>query len=269
MIGEVSFETKCVAYLIARSEHEEKPKTAPATGFFWRHNNNAHLITNRHVVTGKHSNNSLINNGFEPLFLDAYFYQRTGPSNDGLTPVEVASIRIDLWRDQNPSWIEHRDNRNFDVVALDLGSDLGVFAVNDKEQSVDIWSEAGADCFVVGFPEKLTGPAMTPVWKRGSIATEPSLDYDGLPIFLCDTATRPGMSGSPVFIKAIGDFGKEGGPRLESGFFGFWTKFVGVYAGRNGEEDDGFQLGRVWKAGIVEEMLASPKVPNPFIAGNR
>ncbi|MEW2918020.1 hypothetical protein AB1A64_13180 [Ruegeria sp. ANG10] len=91
------------------------------------------------------------------------------------------------------------------------------------------------------------------------------MDYDDLPVFLCDTASRPGMSGSPVFVKAFGDFGREGAKKPNGGFFGFWTKFAGIYSGRDGTETDGFQLGRVWKADTLQKLFENPKTPErPF-----
>ena len=73
------------------------------------------------------------------------------------------------------------------------------------------------------------------------------------------------MSGSPVFVKAHGNFGKEGSPMGNSRFFGFWTQLIGIYSGRNGNETDGFQLARVWNAGLVDEMLNDPRKPElPF-----
>ncbi|WP_188526311.1 trypsin-like peptidase domain-containing protein [Sinisalibacter lacisalsi] len=262
MRASVSFETKCVAFVEARCANLKE--RASATGFFWRVDERIFLISNRHVVTGRNETGVMLENAFDPLFLDVHFYSKNGRSTDGYTSVEFKSIRVNLWKNGEPDWIEHQDHRNFDVVAIDLGENLDVFAVNDKEQDDRIWAEAGSDCFIVGFPQALRGPAQTPIWKRASIATEPTLDFNETPVFLCDSATREGMSGAPVFVKALGNFGREGeGPH--SGFFGFWTKFIGVYAGRNGNDQTGFQLGRVWRSEVVSQMIENPKRPTaPF-----
>jgi hypothetical protein len=39
-----------------------------------------------------------------------------------------------------------------------------------------------------------------PAWTRGSIASEPDLPVDGLPLMLIDARTRHGQSGSPVIL---------------------------------------------------------------------
>lgn len=42
-----------------------------------------------------------------------------------------------------------------------------------------------------------------PVWKRGSIASEPLFNINLGPAILVDAVTRRGMSGSPVLYWAV------------------------------------------------------------------
>ena len=256
---DLSFESKCVAYLVALPHEDDGQASAPATGFFWRYEDRLYLVTNRHVVTGRDGKNIPLPSGFDPHYINAYFYKKSGIINPGYTEVVHTGIKLELYKDCQKDWLEHKSGLNYDIAILEISPPLDVFAVNDKEQREDIWIEAGADCFIVGFPERLTGPEATPIWKRASIASKPSLNYNSEPVFLCDTASRPGMSGSPVFAKAYGDFGREGTERRTK-FFGFWTKFIGIYSGRNGANQDGFQLGRVWRPEIIEQIIQEPKV---------
>jgi hypothetical protein len=117
------------------------------------------------------------------------------------------------------------------------------------------------DVFVLGYPFGITDPLEYPIWKRGSIATEPSIAFKGLPRMLIDTATRSGMSGSPVVIKRTGIH-----PTLENPErFGTAAGFVGVYSGRYGVEKDSLdkdrpekedvQLGIVWRKEVIEEII--------------
>jgi hypothetical protein len=66
------------------------------------------------------------------------------------------------------------------------------------------------DAFVLGYPRGMSGGGHFPVWKRATIATEPDIDLDGLPRFYIDTATREGMSGSPVYAQEVGYWLPEG-----------------------------------------------------------
>jgi hypothetical protein len=49
------------------------------------------------------------------------------------------------------------------------------------------------------------------VWKRGSIASEPEVFSPGQLYMLVDTASRPGMSGSPVIRRSWGTHQMKGG----------------------------------------------------------
>ena len=60
-----------------------------------------------------------------------------------------------------------------------------------------------------------------PVWKTGHVASEPSVDFEGRPVFLVDVSAFPGMSGSPVLAVANGlyeteDGSMRSGPDLEA-----------------------------------------------------
>lgn len=85
------------------------------------------------------------------------------------------------------------------------------------------------------------------------MATEPEIPIDKVPKFLVDTASRPGMSGSPVIKHTFGGFGVPGGLAFASGPA---SKLVGVYSGRIGAEDEmKAQLGVVWHIDLVGEII--------------
>jgi len=70
----------------------------------------------------------------------------------------------------------------------------------------------GMDAFILGFPKGIAHQQLLPIWKRGSIATEPEIPReDDLPVFLVDTATREGMSGAPVLLRSFSGYGRADG----------------------------------------------------------
>ncbi len=96
-----------------------------------------------------------------------------------------------------------------------------------------------------------------PIWKRASVASEPEYDIDDMPYYFADTATRSGMSGSPVILykdRAVTMINEK--ERLLSRHH---TKLVGIYSGRiganTGNRNDA-QLGRVWKTRVIKDILA-------------
>jgi hypothetical protein len=248
-------------------------KRASCTGFFWRDAGVPYLVTNRHCVTGKdHLNEIVATHGFEPTHIQIYFYERGKAITEGVTMYYPKAVEVSLFSDGEPEWFEHPSGTTVDVIAiaLDSPSILSVDCVNDRK-FYDEWKpEAGSDCFIVGYPEGVSGSDGTPIWKRASIATEPELDYKQLPIFLCDSATRPGLSGGPVFGKAYGFFDQKHRriDPYQDGivFLGHWPVFLGVYAGREGLEADGFQLCRIWKKAVLTDLISNKKkAASPFV----
>jgi Trypsin-like peptidase domain len=160
-----------------------------------------------------------------------------------------------------PVWFVHPQHGNrVDVVAISLTQidpDVEPFAINTMP-NVDLAVNVGMDVFILGYPFGI-GPAGLPVWKRGSIASEPGLvPVAQLQVFV-DTASRPGMSGSPVIRRNWGNYTTaDGGVIMTTGTA---TKFVGVYSGRiAGTDPIDAQLGLTWPASFVPEIISGKKI---------
>ena len=110
----------------------------------------------------------------------------------------------------------------------------------------------------MGYPRGMSGGGHFPIWKRATIATEPDVDLDGLPRFYVDTATREGMSGSPVYAQEVGYWLPEGETDKAKASIGKGRRFIGVYSGRLGAEDEfKAQLGIVWKESALISLVES------------
>ena len=112
-----------------------------------------------------------------------------------------------------PVWYEHpRYGHKVDVVVIPMNvpEEVAICPANDPKLNLSaVLLRPSLDVFVLGFPRGMTGGAKFPVWKRGSIASEPEIDVDDLPKILIDTATREGMSGSPVYLCQVGYYQSE------------------------------------------------------------
>ena len=111
------------------------------------------------------------------------------------------------------------------------------------------------EAFVIGYPFSDATYLQLPIWKRASIASEPDVDVDQLPKLLIDTATRPGLSGSPVIMQRVGIHGMNGGEIDKNTIIGRIRNFLGVYSGRIGADEVKAQLGIVWKAHVIQEII--------------
>lgn len=161
---------------------------------------------------------------------------------------------------QEPVWYEHPTHgHKVDVVAIPLQECISerysLFPINHIDFDDKFKTEVADDAFVVGYPFSDTPAAQLPIWKRASIASEPDINIDGLPKLLVDTATRSGLSGSPVIMQRIGIHGATGGKITGSEIIGRIRNFIGVYSGRIGSDETKAQLGVVWKASVINEII--------------
>jgi hypothetical protein len=240
---------------------------AIGTAFTYTRDNASFLVTTWHNVTGKHNQTGQLLSpatGAMPNVLR--FSLRTGPIRRAEVATEnKALVALSLYEADGttPKWLVHPEHgREVDVIALRLSPETislpqFTFAPINLAANVDLPIAEGADVFVLGYPEGLTGGLEFPIWKRGTIASIPSLDYDGLPLMLVDTMTGKGMSGAPVILAAV----DPSPPILAQQGSGTASHrrrramFIGVYSGRLGDSGVKSQLGRIWRAEAIDQII--------------
>lgn len=165
------------------------------------------------------------------------------------------AVEYDLFDDQGiPKWFEHpKLGRRVDVVALrvDHPSELAYYPYPVDNLTTPLAVGVTEDVNIIGFPFGLRAGGSIAVWSRGTIASDPEVDFDDLPCFLVDSRTRKGQSGSPVILYST----PAGGHRTPSGLtFSDDTlvHVLGVYSGRVNPESD---LGVVWKTQALRDIL--------------
>ncbi len=173
-------------------------------------------------------------------------------------------IRVPLYNDglTGPRWLQHpRLAQRVDVAAIDVSEVVKGFAIdhaNVVEADAVLEPFSSQDVFIVGYPLGLITGAPSPVWKRGSVATDPTFDPEGLPKMYVDSATRPGMSGSVVLARHIvigRSVKKKDGTETEPYLYAVKDVVVGIYSGRLGPDQIQAQLGIVWKRNAVEDTV--------------
>lgn len=154
-----------------------------------------------------------------------------------------------------PNWMVHPQYGNkVDVVALPINitSEAVPNPIN-KMASQPLDLQIGMDVFILGYPFGIGATAL-PIWKRGSIASEPSLIVSQQLFTYIDAASRRGMSGSPVIRRSWGLHSMIDGHFL--GGVPRASRFVGIYSGRVGLGENDLQLGLMWSSQFVEEIVA-------------
>ncbi|HKX24344.1 MAG TPA: serine protease [Candidatus Saccharimonadales bacterium] len=238
---------------------------ASATGFVVRHNQEAYLVTNWHVVAGRdpRTGQSKDKTGAVPDTLTATFTRKLAPAQ-----LEWIDVDLKLSDDEGvPIWLEHpRHGRRVDVVALKLEPDsarqlLPYKLTADTQTKLEVARRLN----IIGFPFGMASSGACAIWLQGYVASDPEIDYDDLPCFLIDARTRQGQSGSPVISYYHGG---ETVPLID----GDWqegpepvAELQGVYSGRINEESD---IGIVWKREVIQEIIESRvRGNNDFMGG--
>jgi len=217
---------------------------------------NCVVLTNRHVVTGRHqeTNKPLDKkNGAVPNAVVIHFHK------EGAALGEWTQIRLPLYRQTDePYWIEHpRLGAQADVVALNLtwGNDVAQYPYYldlelDRPKMVLSPAEPVS---VIGFPFGLASHARYPIWATGFLAQDLSFVSPEHPRFFIDCRSRQGQSGSPVIaFRAQGArLIKDGKPVANLTPNPTW-EFLGIYSGRINEESD---IGIVWHVSVLGELF--------------
>ncbi|HKO51980.1 MAG TPA: serine protease [Polyangiaceae bacterium] len=235
-----------------------------ATGFVVRRGGVAFVVTNVHVVTGKHSDTGakLAANQPPPDLLTICCHV-----------TEEMRIGHGVWtyRDERlvgeaiePLWYEHPtkdlrewphpetfDERVVDVAVLPLKETESVelYEVSLESEEPNVFIRPGLTVSIIGFPFGDSTGGYFPIWKTGHIAS----DFDRSAnerYFLVDASTREGMSGSPVIFRPLGPYlGASGEVLVGDGDTSF---FLGIYSGRIRPDAD---IGIVWRAKVIAEVL--------------
>ncbi len=224
---------------------------ATGTAFVINSSQGPVLITNRHNVTGRHQDTN------QPL-------SSTGGVPDEIVIVHNRQNRLGEWVSRleplymaaHPLWVEHpilKEKADFVALPLTELSDVQLYLYDPSNTRTQFIVGPADSVSVVGFPFGIQAGGSFAVWATGFMASEPFVNYNGLPIFLIDCRSRQGQSGSAVIAhRSSGSLAMEDGTIAE--FPGPVTKFLGIYSGRINKESD---LGIVWKASAIEQLINS------------
>lgn len=243
---------------IVLEPHFEDIKLATATGFFIFMNAEYYLVTNWHVVTGRHNKTheplDKLNSGI-PNKIKLWLH---APSNYESDKEEYKRwlwycLDFPLFENEKPLWIEHPHGSVVDVVAIPI--DAVFLHDNHRNYALagisphSLYLPPSAPVSIIGYPHGYKSFGLFPIWKTGHIASDMKFDAEEQPKFLIDATTTTGMSGSPVF--SIRDKSKnivEGNIIIAKGE----PSILGVYSGRL---DDSMDIGIVWKTKAISEVI--------------
>lgn len=242
------------------------------TGFLFlreRENEQAlFLVTNYHVLTGSSPEKKEAPKGNN---IEWFFHTDKNDSS------KLKTIRFPLFnKEGTPLWLTSATCPEADLAVIPiphaLAQDCDIRCISEKwSTESDLVVRPTTTGTLVGYPYGFYDKKNSlPVWKTGSIASEPEVDFDGKPYFLLDISAFPGMSGSPAFAIAYGTYESTSGATKVGGV----RKFLGIYASMQmlnkqmyleqlvhsdpklGVKDqESLELGHVWKADLIIELV--------------
>jgi len=114
--------------------------------------------------------------------------------------------------------------------------------------------EVTEEVFIPGYPHNVKDYYAQPIWKRATIASSVQHGWNREPKFLIDSASKSGMSGSPVLY-----YSPNGRVQILGSTYQFDQDvaiLAGIYVGRigvQGELDP--QIGTVWNSSVIDEII--------------
>ena len=259
---------------------DSQGELASGTGFLYEVDNGLFLITNWHVVSGKHAftKGPLSSSHRFPEYITANIATYV---DDDMFKFAIRSLRIEIYSDGTPAWFEHPGLGSVcDVVAIPFSrpSACPPFMHNaaNKISTTRIPVTPGTSIFVVGFPMAISVGFGLPLWKSGYVASEPYYDIEieglNVPAFFLDTQTRSGMSGAPVFASYTGMWDvTDPYAKIDLDDPSFWDRddvvlngtaneFVGCYSGRVLGRENEAALGLCWQKDAID-LICTNGVP--------
>ncbi|MCF6362380.1 MAG: hypothetical protein L3J88_03310 [Gammaproteobacteria bacterium] len=259
------------------------------SGVIYQHGSDYYIVTAWHNLTGRHSetlkplskelaipDNIVVNLAVStPEFL-VQRHPITLPLNDGekslfyIHPenwprIDVAAIpfnpRNDFLSELYLSTGEQRDIR-FSPIMQVLGKGtteicpIQKYLVPDSDV-IDRWFqsvEVTEELFIPGYPHNVQDYYSQPVWKRATIASSVQQGWNREPKFLIDSASKSGMSGSPVLYYSPNGSVKIRGTKYQ--FTQDVAILAGIYVGRLGVEGElDPQIGTVWNKSVIDKII--------------
>lgn len=230
------------------------------SGFFWRYEDRVFLVSARHVFSGRDpfTDRPMSTLGFIPMRFR--FYPALERSA-GVWSRSQGYFHFD--GDHSQPWFQDPEFERLrtDIAMVPVADcEFPIKCLNDSPSNFsELMSHIGFECSVVGYPLPNVSGLMTPIWRRGTLASEPLLPIDDKPMFLLDAATSPGFSGAPVFRRHVGPAPvdqPDGSTQVLLDRI-LSTRFIGVYAGRLQHKHFGGEVPFVFYGNRIPFILSS------------
>lgn len=214
-----------LSYTTTRIEAEVVGGTSVGTGFFFKHNDQVFLVTNKHVIENMIRCKFAVLNSEK---IDEEFVPRLGQL-------------IEFTFDAEESDFKGHPNEDVDITVSNV-TKLYLDAINagmqpyikwiaeehiPNQEFIDKFISPVEDILFVGYPSGIWDTINgLPIIRKGITATPYYVNFEGKSNFLIDASVFNGSSGSPVFMYYSGSYSDKNGEL----YAGNMLKFLGIIA---------------------------------------
>lgn len=230
------------------------------TGFFVIKDENSFFITNRHVVEPGYSDPKYMGYTVQEFVIESF-----GSFDGSNMPQGLRAATVGNWKD-----FKFHSNEYNDIACLKnvlvVGDGFYVNAGIEYEKlATEEWiSQKLSVCDSIaypGFPDWYDHQNNTPIFRMGTIASDPRFDYSFIPG--APTASRiayegfstGGASGSPVFATQRG-FKVNGTLTATEGFYRE-VKVIGINAGHFPDQKGHSGISYLYKSSAILDIIDS------------
>lgn len=229
------------------------------TGFFIRKDSDFFLITNRHVVEPGYSDAKY--KGFKVVDFIVEHFEDTDANG---IPITAKATSVANWNE-----FKFHQNVHNDVACLKNPKAIGgitiIYPISYSTLATEIWiNQKLSVCDTIaypGFPEWYDRQNNTPVFRMGTIASDPRLNYSYVsdaPVasrIAYEGFSTGGASGSPVFAVQRG-FQTGGIITATEGFYRE-VKLIGINAGHFMDQVGHSGISYLYKSSEILDLINS------------
>ena len=230
------------------------------TGFFITKDGNDFFVTNRHVVEPGYGDPKYSSYEVKKFVIESF-----GSFDGSALPQDLRAAQIENWKE-----FKFHSNENNDIACLKNVQVVGdIFNVNAgldyKILASDEWlSQKLTVCDSIaypGFPDWYDHQNNTPIFRMGTIASDPRFNYSHIPggphasRIAYEGFSTGGASGSPVFATQRG-FTVGGNLTAADGFYRE-VKVIGINAGHFPDQIGHSGISYLYKSSAIIELIDS------------
>jgi len=235
--------------------YRNNEQLSTASGFLTEDENSWFLVTALHNFTGR---DYFTKKCLSSKLATPNKFQATLMIKEEGGALKRFIIRGDLFSDGMPLFLYDWTEDGGDIAVIKMPKEQGqpsLVTMNGvASQSWTVF--AGLDAVALGYPSALDVNG-TPIWKKISIASEPSQKVNGNKATLTDGLTYKGMSGGPVIINQSQGYTDDKAYVIGKELL---IRVIGVYGGRfyTDAEKSG-TLGFYWPIATVNAIIADER----------